>query len=198
MLKVAGLVVALWALVVLATTTLGARRADPIQWQSGFEVCDLPCWSGITPGQTRFADVAPLLQRTLSPDSRLLVSGSQVDFWTEANGAPFYGYLYYAKGSVDNVQMHVEFPVGQIIRRLGAPDCVYLETLVTGEHLLAIYWEMKIGMVGALVRLDHERWGPNSAIGTLFLNSPQAACNRDDAVRWRGFAPFAYYKALLD
>lgn len=134
-----------------------------------------------------------MLSGTLPSDARLLVSGSQVDFWTQTGDSPFYGYLYYTQGTVGNMSMHVELTVGQIMRRLGQPGCVYMEQVDTGERLMAVYWETTVGMVGVLVPIHNNRWGPNNRTQTLFLGGPQQACNREKAAHWRGFAPYTRY-----
>ncbi len=197
MAQVSGLIALLWALALAVVPALSARLPDQTPWpDAGFRACALPCWSNITPGQTPFSQVVPLLNHTLPPDSRLLVSGSQVDFWTQIGDRPFYGYLYYAGGSVGNLSMHVELTVGQVLRRLGAPGCVYLEEVNTGDRLIAAYWETPRGLVGVLVPMIADRWGPKSQTTTLFLASSQPACNRDKAAAWRGFAPYSRYKSL--
>lgn len=195
--QLSGLIVIVWALVLAAVPALGARLPDRTPWpEVGFGVCELPCWSNITPGQTPFSDVVPLLNTTLPSDSRLLVSGSQVDFWTQTGDRPLYGYLYFAAGSVGNISMHAELTVGKMVHQLGTPDCLYLESVDNGGKLFAVYWETPNGMVGALVPSIAGRWGPTTQTATLFLASPQPACNRNKATAWRGFAPFSRYQTM--
>ena len=190
---VAGLGVLAWALIIAAATAFGARRPDRIPWpDAGFRACDLPCWSHITPGRTAFSEVVPLLNRTLPSDARLLVSGSQVDFWTQAADAPFYGYLYDAHGAVRTMTMHVELPVGQLLQRLGAPGCVWTEEGNTGDQALTVYWETPTGMIAASVLVNRNHWGPNTRTQTLLVAEPYPACGRD-AIQWRGFAPYTHY-----
>ncbi len=196
--RLGGLILVVWALTIAVLVPLSARLPNRAPWpDAGFRACELPCWSNITPGQTAFSEVVPLLTNTLPSNARLLVSGSQVDFWTQTGETPFYGYLYYSKGSVGNMSMHVELTIGEMIRRLGAPGCVYLEQVDSGEKLFAVYWESSAGMVGVLIPVSDNRWGPNNQTSTLFLGSPQAACSRDKAAAWLGFAPYARYRQWM-
>jgi len=179
---------------------LGQRLPDRALWlQVGFSACDLPCWANITPGETPFTQVKVQLASVLPlAASRLLDSGSQVTFWTEEAGQQISGYFLYNNGRVGSLNLRVALPVGQLVRRLGAPTCIYVEAVEQGT--LVLYWEDPDGhiSIGAWVPMNsRQAWSPATLITSLWMNETSLACNRERGVRWLGFAPFPRYQNLL-
>jgi hypothetical protein len=189
------------ALLIALMPTLGERLPDNHAISHpGFQTCTLPCWSNITPGQTPFYEALPLLRASLPADvSRIAEGGTQINFWTREGDHLFSGFLFYVRGYVGYIRLYVRLSIGELVARLGVPDCVWLETTYTGEEIMVLYWEQDGVLMGAMVTMiRHERWRPATETTNLWMDTSSHACDQRHAVAWIGFAPLRRYKAMID
>lgn len=196
----------IWLLTVVlcAVIPTAAGRDEPMSpvWTTfGFDACPLPCWSGITTGETPFADAMGLVgQHVRLLNHRVLVSASQINFSATAPEQALSGYLFYNGTRVGSVRLTLQVPLRQLIIRAGAPTCVFATTIPPGmsgaQQItpgLVVYWEIDSILIGALlsdassVRLD-------SQTQSVWMSGTDEACERNDVVQWRGFGPAWIYR----
>jgi hypothetical protein len=171
---------------------------------SGLEVCDLPCWAGITPGMTDFDDAPSLIQTSLPlMNSPMLISGSQINFTANVasdidDSVLYAGQLYYQEGRVGDVRLNVNLPLWYLLDALGQPACVWGRIPASmSSALLVIYWEQEGISTGAVV-LASQAHGlqPDLTVGALFMNLDTGACYSGETRPWVGFARPWFYKTV--
>jgi hypothetical protein len=180
-----------------ALTAFAGRQPDPDEsWQHfGFATCALPCFAGITPGQTPFQSVQQLLIRHVqSVDPRMIASGASINFWARSKSQQFGGLVRYNEGRVGEMRFNVVLPLAEIITELGTPDCLLPNTSTDPDRVTVIFWEREQVSIAAVLAPDPRAINLNANTLALWLNPVQANdCSRSGAVSWRGFAPMWDY-----
>lgn len=155
----------------------------------GFRDCHLPCWADIQPGQTSFADAGERLRKALPRvGTRIDRSMSEVMFWTRDVALPG-GFYTEAAGQVGYLRLYVTLPIGELIRRLGTPDCIWLAESYTNQTVHVVYWEDEGTLTGAMLLPQAGGWGPMTLTTNLWMDTTSTACNQPEAVAWAGFVP---------
>jgi hypothetical protein len=163
-----------WAIVVMlcAMAVSWSRQVEDqtmaAYWRDlGFDVCDLPCYAGIVPGETDFDDVTGLLAANLPAlSNQLLVSNSQVGFTVEGDISAddrrvfLSGGIYYFQGNTRDIRGSVDFPLRWALLRFGAPDCATANPMINPQNdmqILYLYWQGNEGFywVGVAVFGEH-------------------------------------------
>lgn len=192
-------------------TVIGSRySSEATQWAAlGFTHCALPCWAGMTPGETPFdtTQIAyQVVQTFRDPSTNLVLSGSQINFWTRAadpqqplTGLIFYTDREYAGGVIGDIRLSFSLPIWQLIANLGEPDCVWTEATMgpQSRRVLAVYWEDGDGVsIGTLLAVDARgSWHPATHIDSFWISVTSSACDQPEATPWMGFASFFRYIA---
>lgn len=177
------------------STAAGYLRGDPSGlWQAHLlDKCPLPCWAGITLGETSFARAEVLLARYLPAGHQIIASPSQLNFIGSSTSSMLGGYVFYRGGTVDDLRLTVEMPIALLITALGSPDCVLPVALTGGEQRLTVYWEMNDTLIGAMFAAHDRALRPSSTVIRLWMSAHETACNRVDLKSWAGFAPMWRY-----
>ena len=190
-------VLPLCALICTAVGVFGTRQpADDDSWQRfGFAYCDLPCFAGITPGQTAFDSVSHLLMRHVETvDPRMIASGASINFWARTKSQQLGGLVRYNQGRVGEMRFNVTLPLAQVITELGTPDCILPDTSSASDRGTVIFWEREQVSIAAVLGTDPRAVNLNADTLALWMNAVQANdCSRSGAVPWRGFAPLWNY-----
>jgi hypothetical protein len=186
---------------VIPTAASREESMSPVWTSFGFDACALPCWSGITTGETPFSDAMELIgQHVRMLNHRVLVSASQINFSASAPEQPVHGYLFYNGTRVGSIRLTLQLPLRELIVRAGEPACVFATSIppgMSGSQTitpgLVVYWEIDSVLLGVLlseadaVRLD-------SQTQSLWMSSTDYACTREDVTEWRGFGPAWIYR----
>ncbi len=165
----------------------------PDYWQPfGFAACELPCWSGITAGETRFdAAVDLLLLNMPGRVDQILTSGTQINFWSLYHNQAMAGIIQYNAGMVGDVRMTIQLEVGMLIERLGVPMCVWLNDNVTeSSGSMVFYWQRDRGSMGALIPNLRPAFAlaKDTVTSGFWVSSQPAPCDDSGTIAWRGFA----------
>lgn len=196
-------------LVCAALTALTPRlwqrpvESSPLWTAFGFAACALPCWAGITVGQTpsgavieRLAAGLPVFSNYMQAGDAVLLLGSQAE--TMLNGV----ITYERRGVVRAIEFNLApaLPADALIDRLGAPDCLITSVEVSnGLRTSVVYWESGDFWLSAWVwgGLD----GMLSGGGTIYavtMTATQTAddspCQQNRAIRWKGIALWWRYE----
>lgn len=170
---------------------------DEKYWSDfGFDACAMPCFAGITPGQTLFTDATALIARYIPTlNEQILISSTQAIFFAEAEDAPdrLTGIARYAQGKVGEISLTLARPLFSVLLRFGRPDCALAYPTGNAEYLY-LYWED-----GAL-----RYWASVAVADSVHFNSPvftinssseeRSICSTNTDTRsWRGFAPVWVY-----
>jgi hypothetical protein len=176
-----------------AVPALGKRATvdDPAWHAFGFDACALPCWAGITPGQTSFDKAfALLVQHVPTLNTQVLMSGSQIPFSASLPDQYASGFIYYSQGEVGNIRLSVQLPFVQLIERLGTPSCFfYAEGPYGTLGSLTVYWELDGVLIAGLVPPGNADVQPTTSIDAVAFNPDEPACFQEDTLPWLGFAP---------
>jgi hypothetical protein len=170
--------------------------SDPPGWSDlGFDVCALPCWAGITPGETPFADAFDLLVAHVPTlTTRVLVGNVQINFSASSPEQVVNGSISEQQRRVRHVQIHLELPFIQLVSRLGMPDCFsYVpDPLGTGEGIVT-HWVTGRALVSALVLFQNDHMRLTTPIRSLGVSADNTICDQADRIDWIGFAaPWRY------
>lgn len=172
---------------------------DHPAWRAfGFETCDLPCWAGIVPGETLFADAFDLLvEQVPNLTMRVLIGGTQISFTAASPEQVAAGTLFGQQQRVSSVQLNLQMPLDQLVSRLGTPDCFLytLDAFSPGGSLI-VYWESERTVISALVHLQNARMRLTSPIQALALSAESPHCDEEGKVGWIGFAARWRYQRL--
>jgi hypothetical protein len=178
--------------VVSTTAPLIGQRLPPPQLEIeeiGFAACTLPCWAGITPGLTPFAEASELMAEHLPAFSiPSFLTTSTLSFQTITSEPNIAGALYYDSTRVSEVHLEVALPIGYLLDRLGTPDCVWVSQ-GNLQAVMAVYWEGEELSTGAYLIFDG-RMAWKLEMPTRYLQmSTTLTCNSPEIVPWMGFAP---------
>ncbi len=164
----------------------------------GVDICELPCWAGITPGVTSFEAVQGVLEANVGGLHRMVASGSQIHFTAIDDAGAVGGVVTYTDGKVRGLNLDgVTESVGVLINALGQPDCAWASSVYTYLDPLPfiLYWEREGSFITVLVPLfATERLTPRQRSQVLTVNYSESAICEDRALTpWRGFAPPQFY-----
>jgi hypothetical protein len=207
-------VLPLWMIfVIVCGITLAFSRQEQDQammtyWRElGFDVCELPCYAGIVPGETDFDEVTTLLAANLPAlTTQLLVSNSQVGFSVEGNTLPdgrrifLNGGVYYYQGYARDIRGSVDFPLYWALLRFGTPDCVAagLVSNIGSIPTLYLYWQQADGFYWVGVALFEGRVRYNAQvfdIGSSVNRNSQMVCQSPVPISaWQGAAALWRYR----
>lgn len=184
----------LCALALGLALALGRLQPDPdaAYWRAfGFSRCAMPCFAGITPGQTPFSDVIGRISESVPALSQqLLVSNSQVVFFAEdaALQASLSGVLRYHQGQVGDIRLSVVLPLSRVLLRLGRPDCTLLYPAGAPSDLY-LYWQSGALLHWAAVSVSERvrLSSPVFSLASTALEAPDVCQSRPQTGAWRGF-----------
>jgi hypothetical protein len=178
---------------------IAARQpTENTAWRSfGFDYCQLPCFAGITSGETPFDSAAPLLIRNVEAvDPRMINSGTSINFWGRDSSQQLSGLVRNDRASVGELRLIVVLPVEEVIAQLGAPDCILPNLDGDPNRLTIICWERGGMATAAVLGLDDKRRAVNLSANTLaiWLSAMEPnPCSLRGALPWKGFAPMWGY-----
>lgn len=164
---------------------------DPAWEDFGFTTCALPCWAGITPGQTSFEKAYALLDEYIPAlHTSLLTEDTDITMTASSPQQLASGVLYNRDGLVDSIRLNVQMPLGQLLLSLGAPDCfIYTPSSTSRSGGITVYWVRDEGLIAALMLPSEQPIQPNSSIQVIALNIGLHNCDRETMFPWRGFSP---------
>lgn len=193
----AGLLTA--AIPVLSRSGFFMPHERPSFWTDfGFGACELPCWAGVTPGQTAFERAPFLLEDNLPGLMRAaLVSGSQINVWAMHDRDTLSALIFAEQERVGMIRLQIWMPVEILIGEFGAPDCVWVDIEAQTQYpFMELYWAVEGGSVAAGVSVDPREWTAGGGwleaayTAGVFLNPGRSSiCEDSTLTSWRGFAP---------
>lgn len=180
---------------------------EATQWSElGFTHCALPCWVGLTPGETPFdtTQIAyQIVQAFHDPSTQIILSSSQINFSTTVKNQQIIGLIFYTGGDneggvIGDIRLILSLPMWQLIGNLGEPDCVWTEGMMglQGRRVIGVYWEHGGGIsMGALLAVDARgAWHPDTNVESFWVSVTSSACDQPESVPWLGFASFQRYE----
>jgi hypothetical protein len=171
----------------LAAIEVGRSNYDmPITVRDLREVpgCTLPCWNGLTPGETSIAHANRVLL-----DSGYTTEGLSATMrldYTSASPLDCHIQLYTLGGNLTRIRLHQCLPaqLGDMMRLLGTPDGVMADRF-------AIAFRDGTVLVYAQRIICERRFTPGTFIGHIdLLSESQAVWSIYD---WRGFIDLRNY-----
>lgn len=177
----------------------GARLPIENQaWHSfGFDVCQLPCFAGITPGRSGFGSSgATLVREVPAIDPRMISTGTSLSFWARLPDQQLAGIVRYELGGgVGEIRLNVKLPLEQVITQLGTPDCLLANTSREPGIPTRIFWERGIVSIAAVLSTKPDAMHPSANVFALWLRAVSPSdCALRGALPWRGFAPLWVYE----
>ncbi len=149
----------------VALPALGGRPPinDPAWEQFGFAYCGLPCFAGVTPGETVSDDAASLLYQHIPTIERgMFNTGSTLYFAATLTSQRLGGVMLYGHSTVSEFQLNVFLPLEQLINELGLPDCLLPEP--GSQNTTDVFWTRgAVSIAAVLPRSEHfdlkrKRW----------------------------------------
>ncbi len=189
--------------VMIALAPLAAPRpvdATPAWTAYGFAACELPCWAGITVGETPFADTVALTAASVPALTSHTIAGSPVFLWGTADPYYFSGLVYLGETTVGRVELSLKLPADYLIARFGLPACVLSGPDVNqAGHLSAIYWGGADWVAAAFVNGSaNGLFGPAATIYAFSVfRGNMSPCPKTTAP-WRGAAAWWRYTAWIE
>lgn len=178
-------------IVVWATRIPGSEAA----WtRFGFEACALPCYAGMTPGETPFGETGVLLMNHVPAlDPRVISSGTSLNFFARLPVQQLAGLVrYQTDGQVGEIRLNAVLPLDQVLVQLGAPDCILAAAV---DRAPIIFWERGGVSVAAVLSTDANAYQPGASLFSLWLRvATPPDCTLRGARSWQGFAPLWVYK----
>lgn len=182
-------------LLALVLVSIGSPGRPTLLGITEFAVCDLPCWAGITPLETRFEASAQVMDSSLSHRSLdFRANNAQISFYTTEGIPQIDGVIFGERELVHTLRLEVSLPLWMLLEVLGSPTCARTERLSNVEkETMSLYWEMGTHTVTALLFLDKgQGWHPGVPTRYLFTGASAEDCQH--ALRWQGFAPVWHYR----
>lgn len=179
------------------TVVVWANRipSSDIAWSRfGFETCALPCYAGISPGETPFRGTGTLLiNHVPALDPRVISSGTSLNFFARLPSQQLAGLVrYQTGGQVGEIRLNAVLPLDQVLMQLGAPDCILAATV---DRAPIIFWVRGEVSVAAVLSLDANPYKPGASVFSLWLRvAVPSDCTLRGARSWQGFAPLWVYK----
>jgi hypothetical protein len=180
------------ALCAVVPTIAGRPLDGDESWeQFGFAYCALPCFAGITPGETPYHQASRLLRQHIPVmENRMFNTGTSINFWALTNRAELSGTALYELGMVGELRLNVPLPLDHLLTQLGAPDCILLTPPDNPRRAPVIFWIRENISIGAVLRTDLNLLTLSGRAPALWLRSGDPnECEVRGAVPWRGFAP---------
>jgi hypothetical protein len=174
----------------LAAVIIGRQRqsSEIDLSQYGFATCDLPCWAGITPGETTAGFIIPLLERHIPvyQDARFPEGG--IVLFHLSNDISGNVRFYEAVNQI--YVMNLEIPVLYLIDRLSLPDCVNAD----GNAMLLMWYRDGSAIISTFLGNPVQMLAreDTTATGILIFEANDNFCQ--DYAEWRGFAPLWFYQ----
>jgi hypothetical protein len=178
---------------------IAARQpAENPAWRVfGFDYCKLPCFAGITSGETPFDSASNLLVRNVEAvDPRMINSGTSLNFWGRDSSQQLSGLVRNDRAAVGELRLIVIVPVEEVIAQLGAPDCILPNTDGDPNRMTIIFWEQSGVSTAAVLGSDVNQRAVNLNANTLaiWLSAMEPTpCSLRGALPWKGFAPMWGY-----
>lgn len=173
------------------------RGESPAITLPGFDACALPCWAGMTPGETLYADAPRLIGEHISGATLNFERGfAQINFTMQAPGTnPIFGSIYDDRGQVGGVRLDGVIPLWLLLEQAGRPRCVSSsQALTSNARVINVYWQMgDIYLWSFTAFAATDRFHPASPAISLFILHSEDPCIQPDAQAWRGFAPLWVY-----
>jgi len=180
----------------LAPLTAQRRVEVSPAWAAyGFAACALPCWAGITVGETPFSDTVTRTAASIPALTSHTIAGSPVFLWGNADPYFFSGRVYVGGETVGRVELNLNLPADYLIARFGLPLCVLSgPDLNTTTHLSAIYWTGGDWVAAAFVNGNARTlFTPSATIYSFTVfNGSMTPCPKTTAP-WRGAAVWWRY-----
>jgi len=177
--------------VIGAMPLLGPHRPprDAGLADAGFAACKLPCWAGVVPGVTPFAEANRLLSSHLPPYRiPTFLTTSTLSFETINSAPAVSGVLFYEQTRVGAVHLATPVPLWYLLETLGTPDCVWVSQ-GGAQALISIFWERSLPSTGAYFPFaERAAWELDMPARFLQMSST-SSCATPGALPWRGFAP---------
>jgi hypothetical protein len=162
--------------------------AEQPSWSAfGFATCELPCWAGITPGETAFTDAFDLLLKHVPTlNTRVLVGNVQINFSATSPEQIANGLIFEQGGLVETIQINFQLPVIELIRHLGIPHCV----VYSGGTLkvITMHWESESALISGLILMNDPQLRLKTPVTALTIHAGEPVCDADQAAPWIGFA----------
>jgi hypothetical protein len=167
------------------------------------EECDAPCWRGITPGVTKWADALVIIQDATDlddPQTQTIENGPSVGAqWNATNGD-----LCCQMASIDGdtvttmfLQLAPDMTVRQLIQERGEPEYVLGTPGTEDQAIINLFYPEQSMIVFAFVAGATE--GALSAdseiIGVFYTTPERMALTLDlsNLFAWKGYQPFSAY-----
>jgi len=150
-------------------------------------VCNLPCWNGITPGQTSQPDALQIVTSLDGIDQKKtnvlnvpwLIFNKQIWFYLYTNpslgGVQTDGAIYFIDNKVATVilRRNIGKTFGDMVELVGEPETIISMTLVEGGIVVLAIIPSK-GVEFEFYTKSNERFGPETQIdNVMFFNSIQ-------------------------
>lgn len=159
----------------------------PIQSESGFALCRVPCWVGIEPGRTAEQEVPGLISTAL-PDAT--IGADMVMISVESPGQEFLGVVRTLEGQVTMVQLKADQPLWQLLLLLGEPACIQYIDRELVPWGVNIFWTQDGVNVLAAVNLSRAGF-PVDTLQMWVVPPPFPCTNSANIDRWPGYARLA-------
>ncbi len=180
-------------ILVILALLLGARQPAPALTAPGFNVCELPCWAGVVPGETRYTDAAAIITANLTdirlqfPDFLAEVPTAQI---TSSRGEVL-GAVYEDRGVVGSLRLDFPLPLWHLLETAGTPVC--LQTTLQGAdvYVYSLYWQVEtLYLLGIVLVRDPADWHLDQVTTSLYIFSGSDPCAIPSARPWQGFGGF--------
>lgn len=160
------------------------------------QICTLPCWAGLTPGETDFKAVTRILNSQiarLNPKPGL--TSSVISFGIDTDQQHIGGLIHYNRGRVGVISLTMKLPLSLLMDELGTPDCVDQPALRTRS--LIVYWARDLYFIRTLlVASEYGRLSAGIQAQDLQIGPDDNPCA--GRIPWQGFAPIWRYRRLAE
>ena len=189
--------------------------------QFGFEACDLPCYAGITVGETNSDDVPALIAQYVGGRGRVLMDdlpplqtangdvlsneGTLYTFQREALYRPFNAAIMTREDLVTSIQLNGLVQLDALLEDLGAPTCADYSQQTSTSQSMRLYWLLDDNqiMITAAIPIFQREWGFKSfslGVNIIYVPGspymlPPESLSGDwcDPHSWIGFARINQY-----
>ena len=171
------------------------------EWSEfGFAVCDLPCWAGITVGETPAADLLPLVQANIPTLMDYNITVQQLYIWNASDQSRSDAIISYSPGYAELITLNLYAPPNHLVDLLGMPDCVTgVRNLFFGTDYILTWMGDKgvtAGMFGELVDLFSGKHVVHVLVIDMYVG--QMSCEQYGAIPFRGIAPWWRYSDWIN
>lgn len=161
----------------------------------GFEACVLPCYAGLMPGRTPFADTSALLAANVPLLTRQMrIDALTLRFEVEAPNARLTGVIGSENGRVGSVQLRLDFPLRRLLADFGAPDCILAGSPSDAGALHYLVWQIDGLLLRAAVDAQPRLLALDQHSDGLWIGVASPGACPGDLLPWHGFAPAWRYQ----